>query len=328
MKSPSAPQVDFQITHVGNPLIDVLYFLFSSLRAPILVQEFDHLLKFYYDQFVEACQSLGVSEKAPSAEQFAEQFKNSAYFAALTLPEIVPIVVMERHADANVEAFLGDPESEAAKNLSEKMYWNPKYKEILEKVIPFLYERGYLNPQSKTTEAEAVADVKPVIVEETPKVTAEVVAEIVVAPTAAVEGEKVEHEVSVCFEEGVHVPAVTKEAEVVEEVPTTTIVQEAEVEAPTVTLADPVEVPEVSAPISVAPSTEEVEPVVPVASAAVVVEEEEKKVHTPPTTPTVSVEPWPSSQQEVKPKRLMKARIEETINKFAALEANGDNKFK
>lgn len=279
------------MTHYGNPITDIFYFLFSSLRAPLLVDNFDSLIKHYFDQLTEACQSLGIAAKAPSNDQFYEQLRNCAHYSWMTLPEIVPAVVMERHADANIEAFLGDPESEAAKNLAEKMFGNQSYLEILKHVIPFMYQRGFMAPYEKPQEIQNVP-IQSTDVNETKATHDNIVVQedtdiIVTAAAVLVNGESKPSQ-----EEHINImPAVVVEEKSAE--PSNNSVN----------------------------SGEETQKVIKIVPAAAV-----EQIEGQSTSPTVLVEPW--GQPEAKPKRLMKARIEETINKFAALEANGHSKLK
>lgn len=244
--------------------MDILYFLLSSLRAEILAAKFDELFEHYYKSLVEACELLGVANQAPSFEAFSLQLKKNAHYGYMILPQVVPAVVMERNENANIAAFLGDPESEAAQNLATKMFKNPKYIEILKHVIPFMDKKGYLVKYEEPKEIKQLA---------------ESVKEASIQPPVVIE------EIPVPVEEPKPEPV---SVPVEEQKPEPVAIQSATVEEIT-----PVE-PEASSP----PPT--------------------------PTTPTVVVEPWQG--QDAKPKRLLKARIEETINKFAALE--GQSKFR
>lgn len=142
-------QIDYQMSYWGNPITDIIYFLWSSLQHDVLVDKFDELFKHYFDELVAACQHFGI--QAPSLEQFADQLNRTGHYASMILTEIVPVVVMERHADANLEGFLGDPNSEAAKNMNKKMFHNDKFKAILKAILPFMLKKGFLDvPQAPT----------------------------------------------------------------------------------------------------------------------------------------------------------------------------------
>lgn len=314
-------QIDFQITNVGNPIIDIIYFLFSSLRANILVEEFDELFAYYFDQLVKAGQTLGVGDQVPSFQVFTEQMHKTMHYAYMILSEIVPVVVMERHADANLEAFMGDPNSDAALNLAKKMFENPKYIDILSHIIPFLHKRGFMAPYKAAPSAEVVPEptLSSEVVEKKETIQAVPVQEVTpVAPVTVEEEKPIEIAQDTSVENNIPVvPAVVEEQK-----------KEEIIIAPIVT----VPVQEV-APVSPA-IVEEVKPteiaqVTPVGEQKkeeiIIVAEELKEQ---PISPTVTIEPWPGTGPDIKPKRLMKARIEETINKFAALENNGHSTLK
>lgn len=43
--------VDFQVTFYGSLAYDIVFFLFTSVKARVLENQLDELLKYYYDQF-------------------------------------------------------------------------------------------------------------------------------------------------------------------------------------------------------------------------------------------------------------------------------------
>lgn len=137
-------QIDFQMSYWGNPLLDVFYFLFSSLQHNILVEKFEELFQHYCHELISASTLLKLGEKAPTMAQLSDQLTKCGHYASMLLTEIVPIVVMERHDDANIESFM-DSDSPAALNMQNKMYHNPKYQEILKALLPFMNEKGFLD---------------------------------------------------------------------------------------------------------------------------------------------------------------------------------------
>lgn len=52
--------VDFQITIYGSLAYDVIFFLFTSVKVPLLENNFDDLLLYYYDQFTSVLKNANV----------------------------------------------------------------------------------------------------------------------------------------------------------------------------------------------------------------------------------------------------------------------------
>lgn len=257
--------------------------MFSSVQAEILVEEFDNLIKYYFDELVKASEVLGSSH--PTFDKFSEQLQKSGHYASMILPEIVAVVVMERHADANIEAFLGDPNSDASKNIAIKMFQNPRYVAILKAVLPFLNKRGFLEmphapKPSANGHVEPVQDDVPIAAKRTIEKPTEEVPKIISEELKVVE----------------EIVAVVQEQE--------SIVEDAPSFAPVMMATAHVEPQSQVEALSNGNHVEETSPVV------------------------VTPEPIRVTIQEAKPsKPRLKSRIEETINKFAALENNGKTTF-
>lgn len=74
--------------------------------------------------------------------------------------EIIPAMVMERHAGANLDGFIGDPNSEASKTFRDKMYNNPRFEATVKVLLPFLDNRGFLESGMKKGDLPEVAKQK------------------------------------------------------------------------------------------------------------------------------------------------------------------------
>lgn len=61
------------MTYHGNPMFDVIYFLFSSVKPDIVVANFDDLVVFYHTELTSALNDLKAKTTPPSLEQLQMQ---------------------------------------------------------------------------------------------------------------------------------------------------------------------------------------------------------------------------------------------------------------
>lgn len=69
--------VDFQRYAYDSPVKDLLFFLCTSIQFDVLKSNFDNLLKYYHEKFVETLENLGSDTKGFSYENFLDEFKLS-----------------------------------------------------------------------------------------------------------------------------------------------------------------------------------------------------------------------------------------------------------
>lgn len=82
--------VDFQNAVIGTPLIDLFYFLQTSVATNVLALSRDELIYFYHDALSTMLQSLGYKGQFPSLNELqVEMLKRSSmelYFALTLAP--------------------------------------------------------------------------------------------------------------------------------------------------------------------------------------------------------------------------------------------------
>lgn len=82
--------VDLQLACYGSGIMDLLFFIYSSIRPDVLHENEDKFIKFYYDCFIECLQEFDIDVTPFAWEKFLEEIRKVAYY------ELGHILVMYR----------------------------------------------------------------------------------------------------------------------------------------------------------------------------------------------------------------------------------------
>ncbi|KAH8307732.1 hypothetical protein KR044_011489 [Drosophila immigrans] len=125
--------VDFQLPKYGHPSTDLLNFIMSSVHIDHKLKEFDFFIKYYHDHLIEHLQLLSYSERMPSLSELHSQLYKYGIWAITASVMVLPIVLL-------------DPNEESLEGAQFKnMYTNKRYKTHIEKILPWLDNRGLLD---------------------------------------------------------------------------------------------------------------------------------------------------------------------------------------
>ncbi|GAB0088768.1 hypothetical protein DMENIID0001_032320 [Sergentomyia squamirostris] len=147
--------IDFQMSHWGRPSIDLMYFMFSSVRPEIVVQEYDTLIAHYHSILVDSLIKLGYEKTPPLLKDIHIQILQNSAYGALCLPGITAVVLMDKNEDAKMENFFSD--GDAAEKMRQKMFFNPRFENKLKLFLPFFEKRGLLEVED-VPESEIIPD--------------------------------------------------------------------------------------------------------------------------------------------------------------------------
>ncbi|XP_055688311.1 uncharacterized protein LOC129792918 [Lutzomyia longipalpis] len=146
--------IDFQMSHWGRPAVDLQYFLFSSVRPEIVVQEFDALIQHYHSVLVESLKLLGSKKTPPLLRDLHIQILESSAYGSMCFSGITAISIMDKNENASLENFFKD--DEAGDIMRKKMYFNPRFEHKLSVLFPFCDKRGLLDVPD-ITESEIIS---------------------------------------------------------------------------------------------------------------------------------------------------------------------------
>ena len=96
-KPHSNKMVDYQIMHYGSFACDLIFFLYSSVDLDVIKTRYDHLIKKYYETFIETMQQLKFDESLFTFELFLEEIdtwaRNVEFFHLITM--VKPIFTLK-----------------------------------------------------------------------------------------------------------------------------------------------------------------------------------------------------------------------------------------
>ncbi|XP_001648768.2 uncharacterized protein LOC5564430 [Aedes aegypti] len=134
--------IDFQIAFYGSFTFDLLEFIFCTVEVDDIINQFDDLIEFYHHELRTAFQMLDNSNMLPSLETLQADIKRHGFLAALLMIEAIPMISYIKVGELSLELMSSsEPEGE---EFRRKLYHNEKYIEVVDRLLPFLFERGYL----------------------------------------------------------------------------------------------------------------------------------------------------------------------------------------
>lgn len=71
--------IDFQMSSYGSPVIDLIYFIYTSAKDYIITEKANEMLAIYQKSLAETLQKTGFPELIPSLEKLQSEWKNK-YF--------------------------------------------------------------------------------------------------------------------------------------------------------------------------------------------------------------------------------------------------------
>ncbi|EDV93452.1 uncharacterized protein LOC6563556 [Drosophila grimshawi] len=142
--------VDFQNPRYGHPACDLNYFIMTSVHLDHKLKYFDYFVKYYHDQLIEHLKLLDYKERMPKLMELQMQMYKYGAHAFLASFMVLPMVLLDPTESATFENFLGADDS--ALNFKKLMYTNKRYKQYVEQILPWLDNRGLLEPYETNTQ--------------------------------------------------------------------------------------------------------------------------------------------------------------------------------
>jgi len=129
-KSPSIPvslkMIDFQVSRIGHPLSDVLYFLYISAKPEIRARYMTDLLRHYYDTLTADLRLLGIPLDNCSLQDFLSEYKRRSlmglFFGGLIMSMGLAKAVVSTMQQLDEEEQLKEPVNRTSKQ--GELYFN------------------------------------------------------------------------------------------------------------------------------------------------------------------------------------------------------------
>ncbi|ETN60256.1 CHKov1 [Anopheles darlingi] len=131
--------LDFQTVVYGSFAQDLLYF-FVTTGAELICEAFDELVDFYYESLTSSMETLGYSQLLPSYAELMSQLQRRGVLVLPPLSEALGISMAELSETLDMVQVTTDSLEGTA--LREKIYSNPAYVSLVDRLIPVLFEKG------------------------------------------------------------------------------------------------------------------------------------------------------------------------------------------
>ncbi|KAG5675463.1 hypothetical protein PVAND_005365 [Polypedilum vanderplanki] len=136
--------LDYQISYWGSCAGDLFYFLISSVKDECKTKYFDEFIEYYHSELVNSLKKLNYDQHIPTLNELWDDLLEKRQFASSILIDIMFICKYDSDQEITMEQFT-DPNA-FTPEMFNRMYRNDNYLKALKSWLPFLYERGYLNP--------------------------------------------------------------------------------------------------------------------------------------------------------------------------------------
>ncbi|XP_052902861.1 uncharacterized protein LOC128310296 [Anopheles moucheti] len=132
--------VDFQMCMWSSPVIDLHYFIFSSVRANLKLRQLDHLICYYFQHLTENLTLLQYAGVRPSLQDLHSDFIERQLYGLSTAFSVFPICVMEKTENASIDLMLD--QGDAGTAFKQKMYNGAAYVEQMIPILEYFYNTG------------------------------------------------------------------------------------------------------------------------------------------------------------------------------------------
>ncbi|XP_001858923.2 uncharacterized protein LOC6043410 [Culex quinquefasciatus] len=133
--------LDYQIAVYGSPSLDLLYSIINLSALDVRTDKFDHLIEHYHSELAKSLNVLNAKTTIPTLQDIQEDVRQHGFLACLMSMEGL-LMILVPEVELNME-MLGSS-TEAGFEYRKSFYSNPRVKSMLEKLVPFMWERGFL----------------------------------------------------------------------------------------------------------------------------------------------------------------------------------------
>ncbi|ETN60259.1 CHKov1 [Anopheles darlingi] len=132
--------VDFQMCMYGSPVIDLNYFIFSSVRGDLRLPEMNYLIYYYYQQLTDCLTLLDYGGRRLTLKELNVDFIEHQLYGLSTSFSILPMCLMEKTDDASIDLMLD--QGDAGNAFKQKMYNSSAYVQQMGQIMEHFYNTG------------------------------------------------------------------------------------------------------------------------------------------------------------------------------------------
>lgn len=131
--------VDFQIGGYNSPVLDLIYFIFSSPAGDIRFSKLDYFLETYYNKLREVCKALKLKNFNYTLKDLKDDFDSRIFFGLVVSICVFPFTIVK-------DDDIMDPNDLLDENtkMDTRMYRTARYVKEMKMALPFFEKKGIL----------------------------------------------------------------------------------------------------------------------------------------------------------------------------------------
>ncbi|EDS35006.1 conserved hypothetical protein [Culex quinquefasciatus] len=144
--------LDFQISTWGSPAIDIIYSMYNSVSIETRDNHREELIKFYYNEFVNALKMFEFQGKIPSLIDLRIEITKCGHLETFLTTMFLPLLIltpeemMPQLAEQSNEAIQVDfSDVKEQEKLAEHCFKHPRYTAVMKKCLPVFDNMGLLD---------------------------------------------------------------------------------------------------------------------------------------------------------------------------------------
>ncbi|PSN31209.1 hypothetical protein C0J52_25883 [Blattella germanica] len=136
--------VDFQIARFSSPALDLQYLMCNCPNDEVRLFHRDTLLEEYHSEFCETLKDLNQDPNILTLQQLKDEFAEKDMFGLYTLLTVLVVIVAEESAAPDLEKVKNEDGELNEETPMSDAYAGKRYREILQKMLPFYEKKGLL----------------------------------------------------------------------------------------------------------------------------------------------------------------------------------------
>ncbi|XP_067004320.2 uncharacterized protein [Anabrus simplex] len=134
--------VDFQLSFLGSPAMDLTYFLYTSSQKEVKASHLDEVLKIYHTQLCETLAALGCNTDVFSFQDLKNEMKRVALYGLFAATTVLPMVVADAEESPDTGTLTEEDLSNKERSPWDKALNNPRFREALQQMLPHFDKMG------------------------------------------------------------------------------------------------------------------------------------------------------------------------------------------
>ncbi|KAJ9583834.1 hypothetical protein L9F63_027326 [Diploptera punctata] len=133
--------IDFQMCRFSSPVLDLHYFLYTSVRAEVLFGRKNDLLQEYYKEFSRILTAFNHEPKEYAFEQFEKEFYEKEYFGFFnSITKLYAVLAEPVYCSEEAKAWKNGKEKFAVNKCAN----NELLEDMFIRLFPYFEEKGFI----------------------------------------------------------------------------------------------------------------------------------------------------------------------------------------